>query len=491
MSVCLCSFRALSRSRAPHPKTLAPFLYQTATIQQRTPASRRHASSQSNSEDDVPFEGDGTPVTLDHAKTQRNTTITGSERAAFEKLYKKFQNPKAKDWSDYEVDAIADEYYEDDDDNNSKKRELDDTSDASIDSLFDAVLSKRQPQAPPRARGKGLDLGALAADVLRPEAQRAREKAAARNTLLQEIRDNEKKRMRGLMEAAKTDKELWEILDRDVFGVIRAMDLDAQKDATSEKGRRLSKPKATTRDPLPPDPDVVLPIFSYHLIVAAQLLRTKFPASPLVFNIVPALKDLGPSSYALGATTSLYKVLIRAAWLQNHSYSQICALLQEMDNGGIEHDEKIVTLLDIIIAEHSLARRKKLGQGMKAVLGLELYVKDFERLLAWHRAIRKSMGIVSEEKRQRGTLIRKASYQSKTVYEPKDRPKGPWRATSDAASANDDIPLVEEPLSDETMADETPEMAGQDSDASAGSSSQMQAGPEPVEESKPTEKQSV
>lgn len=121
MSICSNSARALSRSRLPATKTLLPFLYQTPTIQQWQAATRsiarRNITSPSRPYDteDVPFEDESLPPAIDQ-EPPRKTTITNTERAAFQKLYRKFntegRQQKEKDHV-VELDQIADEYYED------------------------------------------------------------------------------------------------------------------------------------------------------------------------------------------------------------------------------------------------------------------------------------------------------------------------------------------------------------------------------------------
>ncbi|KAJ4303305.1 hypothetical protein N0V90_002198 [Kalmusia sp. IMI 367209] len=435
MSVCLCSFRALLRSRTPNSKTLTPFLYQTATIQQRQPISRRNASSRPRPEYDVPFESEDLPATVDEVKASRKTTITGSERAAFEKLYKKFNKPETQDWSDYEVDQIADEYYEDDDDNSNKNN---DASDMSIDSLFDAVFSGKTPKQAdlprPQPRRKTQDLATLAADILQPELNKAKEKsrkeAAAKQSRIREIRDAEKQRVRALLEAATTDKELWDILEKDVFGVIRSMDLDGQR------GKGISSLK-----------------WSYkHLPRQLSRLAPSLSTSSQLSRIL----DAPPTP---SATASLYKILIRTAWLQNHSYIQICALLQDMDNGGIEYDNGVATLLDAIIAEYALAQKQKLGSGMRAVLGLELFSEGIQRLIAWRSAIKKRLGIFGEERKQQGKLIRKARTRIRgmqVMRGPEDGLTMREMGRPGVASEDDDIPLVDERLEGQSARIESP-----------------------------------
>ncbi|KAF9733443.1 hypothetical protein PMIN06_009131 [Paraphaeosphaeria minitans] len=467
MSACLCSFRALSRSRTSSSKTLAPFLYQTATIQQRNPISRRQASDSSrpNRYYDVPFEGEELPPTVEEASVNRRTTITGSERAAFEKLYKNTKRAEEQKLNEHELDQIADEYYEDDDDNSTDK------SSASLDDLFDAVLSAKTDKptrsfTPARARRQGspTDLETLAKELLAEpadqEKRRKKEEAVEKQKRVKALRSSEKERIKALFEAAPTDQALWAVLEKEVFSVIRSMDLEnspgmfAPKSNPKSKLKFLSKPSVFGHkgDLSPTDPTIVYPNYSSHLIAAANTLRKNFPASPLMFNILPTVKDLGRSSYALGASTGLYKALIRAAFRSDNNYPQICALLQDMDNGGIEYDFSVLAFVDEILATHAGADKGKYGRSLQAVVRLELYQEGAEKLRAWRVAIARRLGDFTEERKDKGKLLRKFSpggagglYRRRKdedeVFVGAARMRlGGGRV---GAGANEDIPLVE------------------------------------------------
>ncbi|KAJ4346366.1 uncharacterized protein N0V89_010295 [Didymosphaeria variabile] len=460
MSVCLCSFRALTRSRTPS-KSLAPFLYQTATIQQRNPISRRNASDssrRSRSEHDVPFEGEELPPVINDAKVNRKTTITGSERAAFEKLYKKFNNAEQKEFDEHELDQIADEYYEDDDDNSK------DRSPESIDSIFDAVLSGKTPRtdtqfSPVRARSKKsrTDMETLAREILAPEEEhekrKKKEAAAQKQVRIRDLRNSEKDRVKALLEAAPTDQALWAVLEKEVFSVIRGMDLENgflarinPKSLKSNVQRAAAGLKSSEISAS--DPTIVYPNYGYHLLTAAHTLRSNFPASPLMFNILPTIKSLGRSSYALGANTALYKVLIRTAFRQNHSYAQVCSLLQDMDNGGIEYDYGVANLVDEMLDTHHAADKGHYGRGMQAMMRLEFYGEGADKLRAWRSAIRRRLGDFAEEKKERGHLIRKTGRKDFSALGPRDdvlikTEKVRVGGKRFGAGVHDDIPLVD------------------------------------------------
>src|SRR5690242_13233924 len=228
MSACSNTLRALSRSRLPTNKTLLPFLYQTATIQQWKPAaqpvSRRSISRYGRQEDppadEIPFESkDDLPPALDDLESPRKTTITGSERAAFEKLYRKFNtrgNRKEEKDHEVEIDAIADEYWEPDEDEKNPT--------ASLDKIFDEALKKnaavsrewnRSGVEQMQSRKQKQDLQSMAVHVLkgtrpvemetREARTKKREETSAQAAQLKKARMRERRRIDDLLSSAKTD----------------------------------------------------------------------------------------------------------------------------------------------------------------------------------------------------------------------------------------------------------------------------------------------
>ncbi|CAI6335254.1 unnamed protein product [Periconia digitata] len=419
MSICWCGHRAISRSPLQPAKTLAPFLYQTATLLQcrpdTHPIARRHASSRPRYDHDVPFEND-LQSTAAEQEPPRNTTITGSERMAFRKLYNKFTAPK-DDFEDF-VDK-----YQGGKETTPEKEHQD------LDSLFDDVMSGRankwresssRQRLPPKKKSDN-NIASLAASILNPgmkeaekEAKRLAEQQAAELLMVQE---EERRRIHELFDKAKTDHELWKILKEEVFEPISSLDLDSdgghKKEDKPSKPTKMSKPakqskhsfptspvhtkyQPSAHKPSPKDAKVLFHNYPTHLIAAAKVFDQNFPASSLIFSILPFLKSQGRSAYALGATEELYNNIIRITWQKNASYSQVCNLLQEMDNGGIELKHRILEVIELIQAEHEDATSGRMGQPLAEVVKMELYIKDMQQLIAWKNVVRKRLGMADE-----------------------------------------------------------------------------------------------
>ncbi|CAO2654236.1 Nn.00g109690.m01.CDS01 [Neocucurbitaria sp. VM-36] len=449
MSVCSSTIRALSRTRISQSKTLLPFLYQTATIQQWRSLPRRNITSRSNDGDDIPFEDGTLPPAIDKPEPARKTTITGSERAAFEKLYKTFNaqgRPKNEKDHVIELDQIADEYYEDDEENQSQ----------SLDKVFDEVLkgeprlrASRNVHSRPKLEQKNLgqNVQASAEDTSSARTRKSQNKkdAKAEAATIKKLKLAERERIDKLLQNAQTDRDLWQILNREVFDQVRRLDLDGTK-----SGKEPQSSKATTstrkpkRDPTASDPRILFQNYPHHLITAIQTLRTTFPSSSLPHSILPTIKSLGRSSYALGATTALYKHLIRTAWVQQSSYTYIDTLLVDMNNGAIEFDSEILALLDSIIKEHEMARSNRLGEEMRLVYGMEQFLNGLRAIRQWRIVIAARLGVVPEERKvQIRKLVGKVDPLPRGRVSQKPRGSSVDKGRLGGNASQEYIPLVE------------------------------------------------
>lgn len=385
---------------------MVPFLYQTATIQQwkptRQPVPYRNASSRSDIDQDIPFESEIESPHSQDAAPPRKSTITGPERAAFKGLYKSFRTQGPRSPANEVVDK------DDEHDGDEAARDADATS---IDLLFESVLSN-QPHGPrPRVPGPHKDdLGALAKQILKPGESAAEREAAnakkERAAKIKNLQASELARVGALLGAAQTDRELWAVLEKEVFDVMRNMKLDEkgpQGKKQHKKGDKKTPSVPNVANPPPRfptkpsdapfdqidvrDPIIFFPIFPSHIINATKILVEDFPSSPLPFTMIPALKSLGRSAYILGATKQLFTAVLRATWLRQHSYSHMCALLQDMSNSGVEPDHGTLTLLDEILEEYRIGRKGKLGPGVSAVWEFKPISESVNQLTRWRDGI--------------------------------------------------------------------------------------------------------
>ncbi|OAL01363.1 hypothetical protein IQ06DRAFT_293455 [Phaeosphaeriaceae sp. SRC1lsM3a] len=416
MSLCSQTIRAISRSRGPRPNTLLPFLYQTATIQQWKSATRPHARrnvySRAKPADEIPFEdADGNlPPAVEEAQPTRKTTITDTERAAFEKLYKTFKarDHGGKEKGEHEeLDQIADEYYEDDEEQKHTP----------LDKVFEELLYGKAQSKPGEVDRLKLAAKSVAfknaatVPITGAESPQKKKQLAAKaeKERIKKFRYEERERIDRLLKNASTDRELWQILDREVFEQLRKLHLD--EPSTSQKAKDRSKPlsndpsKARTKRPAPPpkslsatpEAQTLFANYPHHLVTALHALRIHFPRSPLPHSLLPTIKALGRSSYALGATTQLYKHLIRTAWVQHSSYSLIDKLLSDMEANIVEFDMGILEVLDGVIREYDLARAGRLGRELLMVSGMETWGEGIEKMREWRGVVAGRLGVREEK----------------------------------------------------------------------------------------------
>ncbi|KEF62979.1 uncharacterized protein A1O9_00954 [Exophiala aquamarina CBS 119918] len=80
-------------------------------------------------------------------------------------------------------------------------------------------------------------------------------------------------------------------------------------------------------------------VYPAALLYALRLFARDFPSSHFAFNLLPRIRELGHTSYVLGASTQFYNSLISLKWHRNSSLREVCQLLSEMKQNGVEFDE--------------------------------------------------------------------------------------------------------------------------------------------------------
>ncbi|KAF2115280.1 hypothetical protein BDV96DRAFT_646292 [Lophiotrema nucula] len=443
------AFRALSASRLhtytqsplPH-RTLLPFLYQTATIQHCRPhrpsiACQYHTPGRRTTPDeDLPFEkptsteADDLPPSIEEDTDEagllpsRKSTVTATERVAFQKLYEKL-GQGTRQGGDEDVpfagredgDMVFDEYYEEEDGAEDKADEL-----GKVEEVFDKIGS----QMPlPRAELKG-GKGKRRQGVLKALAdkegngRKSGDEKREEKEKLRVLREEARTRIVGLMEEAQTDLGLWQVLQSEVFEIIRALDLDKPVPA-ADKSHKTGKKKgmktkakaelstaiseANTSEPTSntsqpdvaegpaADPRVLFPNYPQLLIHATTLLRTNFPTSHLPLSILPTIKSLGRSSFALGATTPLYNLLLSKTWSTYSTASLITELLSDMDNAGLTPNADTLQIIESILSEIKQGRSGLYGELISKVWSMDMGTQDASRLRGWRDALRQRLGV--------------------------------------------------------------------------------------------------
>ncbi|EOD48979.1 hypothetical protein UCRNP2_4275 [Neofusicoccum parvum UCRNP2] len=228
--------------------------------------------------------------------------------------------------------------------------------------------------------------------------------AEERDAPLRKAQKEQFEHVEKLLREATSDVELWNVLENEVFSVIRRLNLDApqffagQEDEATKKEEEKEEEEEEEEEGNPEEDSesfsefqIIGPNYPSFMLIAMRQLRVDFPGSTLALALLPAIKSLGRGSYALGASTELYNELLAMAWLTYSDFQGIDDLLQEMENGGIDFDTNTLDLLDSIKKNALDAKSGRLGDGASAVLEMDRFKRGIRRLQRWRDEIRMRM----------------------------------------------------------------------------------------------------
>jgi hypothetical protein len=142
------------------------------------------------------------------------------------------------------------------------------------------------------------------------------------------LRREERVRVEAMMREAKTDFELWDILEQEVFPMVQKLGIDEASSKANKRSRKNDKSKLPLH--------VYGPLYPSYLLNALRLFDTQFSrSSPLALHILPRVKALGPASYVLGVSTPFYNELARILWNRYGDPVAVFNLLEEMRVAGL------------------------------------------------------------------------------------------------------------------------------------------------------------
>ncbi|KAF5025147.1 hypothetical protein F66182_2787 [Fusarium sp. NRRL 66182] len=188
----------------------------------------------------------------------------------------------------------------------------------------------------------------------------------------EKIREQEKERVQKLMEACETDVQLWDVMEKEVFSLPEKLGIKEEAHV-SRRGRK----KKIILEPAKPEKaepelaeeemkeseapekdkhimDVHGPLYSHYLATGLKLFDTAFAEpSILAFNILPRVRELGLSSYVLGASTPLFVKLADIHWKRFGDATSAFDALDEMKSVGLFPNENELEDLDSLVQEIS------------------------------------------------------------------------------------------------------------------------------------------
>ncbi|KAI0969026.1 hypothetical protein F4678DRAFT_440685 [Xylaria arbuscula] len=412
--------------------TLMPFLYQTRTLLCRPTTHRAstrlvrslHATARRPNETTIPFDYEIKPTNEDAATTAADEvanrgTITPSERQIFERIF-----------ADIEARGLKPAVQDD------EAPPPNSTPNRSVRLIMQEAAYDAGQAVPATVVAPGLLAGAArdrtkallrfppplrgatdkVLNTIKNQALQAKRSHDANSQETDDVEDDwkapahtfprtleleakrqpERTRIEGLITSAASDFELWDILEKEVFtmparlGIAKdAAELgDAQ--ASSKPKKRGRRPKIAADDSPKDSLYVHGPLYPAYLLLALRRLDTAFSApSPLVFSILPRIKDLGLESYILGVSTPFFNELLAIYWTRHGDLSGMLDLLEEMRHCGLYFDQQTTSILhQVDTAMSGLADVKsRSGLGRALMLMPEYEKSQRERIRHWHRAV--------------------------------------------------------------------------------------------------------
>ena len=254
-----------------------------------------------------------------------------------------------------------------------------------------------------RKRSDLLDSKPPMPEVLKQMQENLRhDRNAAKRVLLDSAVAMDIKQVNEAFAAAQTDVELWEVLHTQVLSRVKSLGLDQpfQQQSSKQKksspktqdseGEAASKAPQKTWPGKIPDQLVIAESLPQHVVDAQHMLIYDFPATHLGAALLPYLKSLGPTTFALAASTKLYNNHMRALRASGN-FPSIMHTLEEMDKEVYEFSDKTHDVVNWIYKRSFPARQNIYGPGVAALWNGERYRKAIGATARWNRLITERM----------------------------------------------------------------------------------------------------
>ena len=339
----------------------------------------------------------------------RQTTITATERAAFQTIFKNIRS-KTMNARKYGVEEDRDP------DHSAHLR-----AKQRLERVMGKSMTERIPQTrdemetvvnryPPSLRA----LAAKAVGLDYDEAQfeeNAQGEEAINKDQLEELRKPIREEVEAKMRAADTDSELWDIMEKEVFPLIEKLGLEkAGKERRAKQHGRKSaiatRPSAS-KIVLPSEQEQTIqlepivhmgqeisplsfygPLYPSYLLLGLRLLDRSFAKpSPLTLSILPKIKHLGLISHVLGASTQLYNELLIVHWYRYDDFRGVINLLSEMEESGLNFNNETLDIISDIMRMQRRILNGERGDTLKALWRLPEFAPG--RFVYWHKKIKR------------------------------------------------------------------------------------------------------
>jgi hypothetical protein len=241
---------------------------------------------------------------------------------------------------------------------------------------------------------------------------------------LEELRKPIRESVEVKMRAAKTDFDLWAVMEAEVFPLISRLGLEGteQKETPPKKRvkkAKVPKPAKTLKtepgklalpsekeqipqfEPIVHEGQVVSPLAFYgplypsYLLLGLRILDRSFAKpSPLTLSILPKIKSLGLISHVLGASTQLYNELLIIYWYRYDDFRGAINLLSEIEQSGLNFNKETLEIVEDIRNMQIRILRGDRGETLKALWSLPEFAPG--KFGYWQRKITKMLNEMSE-----------------------------------------------------------------------------------------------
>ncbi|KAL8724101.1 MAG: hypothetical protein Q9166_008134 [cf. Caloplaca sp. 2 TL-2023] len=320
------------------------------------------------------------PTKDDGSRPLRNSTITASEKAVFERIFKEISDDASKK-------AVEDQHPLESnigDDQPSQSDAYDD-----LNAIFDRAIQKSDhaKQQSSRAhidkkhpnhvsRNVVTALEAFAGTQRKPLQMSTIRGGEDHKKIQASVMENNHRVMQKIDEA-KTDKELWNVLESEVFALIKQYesqkkDIEEQDKAKKPKRGRGRASKADqeaaaateekkqglrAREMSFQEAEIQAILSSNYgdsCLAAMRKLRRAYSTSPYAMNLLPTIRRLGSISHVLAASVDFYNEVLFLLWSEYSDLHGMADLINEMGNQGIESNDTTLRVLKMV---HSAKRQ--------------------------------------------------------------------------------------------------------------------------------------
>ena len=332
-----------------------------------------------------------------HVPRKRESTITATEKAVFDRIYKSLVPPAEEKTVEDDVELDDLEYLEDSG-----------SGEDSLEGIFNTAISSQEKNEQ--------DIGTCYPRTHQSN-ERIRETALNQpvdeyGKQVEQIRNLDRERVTELFDKAVSDVKVWQTLEKEVFSRVEKMNQEMKEEekqkATDSKKNKKGQdeeareevrlkvrslhhpPSSTTTDTKlkrVSSLEILEANYASHCLKAMRLLRIDYPASPFASALIPQMKRLGSVSYVLGASTSLYNELLYIRWVHFHDIHGVAALVDEMLDHGIGIDAMTITILRDGRRYRKKAAKGEFGPVAQAVLQLQGIAAGWTR---WNLALQKA-----------------------------------------------------------------------------------------------------